>query len=380
MQSLSSAKWSYVTRRVEETGDVMLGGSIRPPALGDFVLAKVEHIGAHVYRENPRGRRVRLYPGDLIVGAYGNRYATDFYEGYLPGPGDEVHLLTSGGLIGTVASAHTSKLAPTELKVLGPLVGANGAAISTDDVAAKPAAPGRPELGTVVVLGSAMNAGKTTTTSAIARGLSKAGLRVGAAKVTGSGSGKDHWDYLDAGADTVIDFLDFGMPSTFGYPVERLVATMFAIRDLLVEDGADAVVMEVADGVLQGRDPRACQAAARFRRPGRVGCRRCARRGGRHRGAGQAPGHGRCDQRLGHRQPAGLPRGGRRHRTAGAHARRVGRWRGRRSAGRRRAPVEPAAGEPGRPWRYCGMIKVPVPERMPIARWVRAGSTRRIRL
>jgi hypothetical protein len=251
MQSLSSAKWSYVTRRVGETGDVMLGGSIRPPALGDFVLAKVEHIGAHEYLENPRGRRVRLYPGDVVIGAWGNRYATDFYEGYLPGPGDPIHLLTAGGLIGTVASAHTSKLAPTELKVLGPLVGANGAVISTDDVAAKPAAPGRPELGTVVVLGSAMNAGKTTTTSAIARGLSKAGLRVGAAKVTGSGSGKDHWDYLDAGADTVIDFLDFGMPSTFGYPVERLVATMFAIRDLLVEDGADAVVMEIADGVLQ---------------------------------------------------------------------------------------------------------------------------------
>jgi hypothetical protein len=251
MQSLAAAKWSYVTRRVTDTGDVVLGDSIRPPALGDFVIATIERIGAHEYLENPNGRRVRLYPGDVIVGAWGNRYATDFYEGYLPGPSDPVHLLTSGGLIGTVASAHTSKLAPTELKVIGPLLNSDGTALNTDHVAMVPSAPGRPELGTVVVLGSSMNAGKTTTTSAIVRGLSKAGLRVGAAKITGSGSGNDHWDYVDAGADTVIDFLDCGMPSTFGYPVERLVSTMFAIRDQLVDDGADAVVMEIADGVLQ---------------------------------------------------------------------------------------------------------------------------------
>jgi hypothetical protein len=211
----------------------------------------VASLGAHEYLEDPHGRRMRLYPGDLVVGAYGNRYATDFYEGYLPTPGDAVHLLTSGGLVGTVASAHTSKEAPTELEVLGPLTDAAGLPLNTDDVALPEPVPGRPELGTVVVLGSSMNAGKTTATSAIIRGLAKAGLRVGAGKVTGSGSGKDHWAYVDAGAATVADFLDFGMPSTFGYPSERLVSTMFGIRDRLVEEAADVVVLEVADGVLQ---------------------------------------------------------------------------------------------------------------------------------
>jgi hypothetical protein len=192
-----------------------------------------------------------MYLGDVIIGAWGNRYATDFYEGYLPCAGDAVHLLTSGGLIGTVASAHTSKQQPTTLEVLGPLADAEGHTLSTDDVAATPPGRSQPELGTIVVLGSAMNAGKTTTTASIIRGLSRAGLRVGAGKVTGSGSGKDHWAYRDAGAATVSDFLDFGMPSTFGYPLERLVSTMFAIRDRSVEEGADAVVLEIADGVLQ---------------------------------------------------------------------------------------------------------------------------------
>jgi hypothetical protein len=251
MQRLSAAKWGYVTRRLAEPGEVLVGEAIRPPRLGDFVVATVASAGEHDHLENPVGRRSRLYPGDVVVGAYGNRYATDFYEGYLPAPGDAVHLLTAGGLVGTVASAHASRGLPTTLEVVGPLTDTAGRPLSTEHVAVEAPASGRPELGTIVVLGSAMNAGKTTSTSAIIRGLAKAGLRVGAGKVTGSGSGKDHWAYLDAGAATVTDFLDFGMPSTFGYPVERLISTMRAIRDALVADGADVVVLEVADGVLQ---------------------------------------------------------------------------------------------------------------------------------
>jgi hypothetical protein len=249
MQTLSAAKWGYVTRRVGV--GTRLGGVVARPRLGDFVVASVVSLGAHDHLESPAGRRMRLYPGDLVVGAWGNRYATDFFEGYLPCPGDAVHLLTSGGLVGSVASAHVSKEAPTELEVLGPLCNADGCVLSTDDVALAPLVTRRAELGTIVVLGSAMNAGKTTTTSAIVRGLVRAGLCVGAGKVTGSGSGKDHWAYVDAGASMVSDFLDFGMPSTFGYPPERLVNTMFSIRDWAVGQGADAVVLEIADGVLQ---------------------------------------------------------------------------------------------------------------------------------
>jgi hypothetical protein len=251
VREISAAKWGYVTRLVGDRAELTMGDVLPPPKLGDFVFAKVASLGAHEFLEDVHGRRMRMYPGDVVVGAWGNRYATDFYEGYLPQPGEAVHLLTSGGLIGTVASAHTSKLGPTELKVIGTLVGAAGTPLSTDDVAVAPSVEGRPEMGTIVVLGSSMNAGKTTTTAAIVRGLARAGLRAGAGKVTGSGSGKDHWAYVDAGANPVSDFLDFGMPSTFGYPPARLVATMFGIRDRLVSQGADAVVLEIADGVLQ---------------------------------------------------------------------------------------------------------------------------------
>jgi hypothetical protein len=198
-----------------------------------------------------------------VVGALGNRYATDFYEGYLPS-GSVAHLLTAGGVVGVVASAHVRRGEPTQLEVLGSLAGVSGVGLSLDDFALPLPGPsagpvggpgsalgGGAELGTFVVVGSSMNAGKTTTAAALIRGWARAGLRVGAGKVTGSGSGKDRWMYEDAGAGEIVDFLDFGMASTFGYPLTRLGQTMVGIRDTLVARGASVVVLEIADGLLQ---------------------------------------------------------------------------------------------------------------------------------
>lgn len=258
LREISRAKWSYVTRRVAtdaQLGRLRGGTALSFPKPGDLVLATVRELGEHEFLEDTHGRRLRLYPGDLLVGAYGSRYATDFYEGYVPRPHDSVHLLTSGGLIGTVASRHTSRGAPTQLEVLGSIVRAGESvaeprALSLEDFAVAPAPTPATHTNTIVVLGTAMNAGKTTTTCSVIHGLHRAGLHVGGAKVTGSGSGNDLWAYVDAGAATVTDFVDFGIPSTFGYPVGRLIATMSAIRDRLVDQGANAVVLEIADGVL----------------------------------------------------------------------------------------------------------------------------------
>ncbi|HEY0694093.1 MAG TPA: hypothetical protein VGD71_34255, partial [Kribbella sp.] len=105
MQTLSGAKWSYVNRGVSDRGAVGLGDLDREPRLRDLVVAKLVSVNAHDSLEDVHGRRVRLYPGDLVVGAFGNRYATDYYEGYLP-TGTVAHLLTAGGEMARVASAH----------------------------------------------------------------------------------------------------------------------------------------------------------------------------------------------------------------------------------------------------------------------------------
>lgn len=246
----SCAKWSYITRCVDTPGEFRLGVPAPQPRLGDLMVARVAGLGNHKHLELPDGRRCRLYPGDVVVGACGNRYASDYYEGYL-GPGPALHLLTAGGVLGIVASTHARYAEPTVLEVIGALADVRGAPLSLEQFTRSKAPSRAPRLGTLVVVGSAMNAGKTTTAAAIVRGWAQAGLKPGAGKVTGSGSGKDRWSYIDAGATQVCDFLEFGMCSTFGYPVERLRHTMTVIRDALVNDGADAVVLEIADGLLQ---------------------------------------------------------------------------------------------------------------------------------
>jgi hypothetical protein len=242
-------KWSYVTRTMPNGLATSVAPAAHDPRSGDLVVCRVTRIGVHDHAEDRVGRRMRLFPGDLLVGAYGNRYATDFYEGYVP-RGSRTHLLTAGGLVGDVIAAHDAHGLPTELEVVGALVDGDLRPLSTEDFAAPLPAWSAPRIATIAVVGSGMNAGKTTTAAALVRGCARAGLLAAAGKVTGSGSGKDRWEYVDSGAHSVSDFLDFGMPSTFGYPQERLAVTMLAIRNTLASAGADVVVLEIADGLL----------------------------------------------------------------------------------------------------------------------------------
>lgn len=249
MRDLSGAKFSFVSRGVGSRA-LTVTNLRRQPAQGDLVVARVVSLGQHHALEDQHGRRVRLYVGDLVVGAFGNRYATDFYEGYVP-DGPHTHLLTAGGVIGTVASSHGRRGAPTALEVIGALADTTGMSLNLTDVVHLNPPVADPPPATVVVVGSSMNAGKTTTVAGIVRGWVLAGLTVGAGKVTGSGSGKDRWVYVDAGAHAIVDFLDFGMPSTFGYRTEHLITTGRHIRNELASQGATHVALEIADGLLQ---------------------------------------------------------------------------------------------------------------------------------
>ena len=101
------------------------------------------------------------------------------------------------------------------------------------------------------VAGTAMDAGKTTSAAHLIRGLASAGLRVGAAKVTGTGAGGDLWLMLDAGAEHVVDFTDAGHASTYKTGTDELVQIFNTLTDHLACLGMDAIVVEVADGLLQ---------------------------------------------------------------------------------------------------------------------------------
>jgi molybdopterin-guanine dinucleotide biosynthesis protein len=96
-----------------------------------------------------------------------------------------------------------------------------------------------------------MDSGKTTACTALIHALSRAGLRVGAAKLTGTASARDLSSYRDAGAEPVVDFLDCGWESTAGCSAPELKQISRTLAAELRSAAVDVAVVEVADGITQ---------------------------------------------------------------------------------------------------------------------------------
>ena len=247
---VASAKRAFTTRGVKFDGPVVLITD-RSPQAGDLVLARVTSLGHHQKLELPDGRRAQMYEDDLIFVAYGERYAPDQFEAVIPehlGPCD---LVASGGVAGKVLSRHARARQPTTIRPLGLLANAAGEVLNLSRFSLpKRALPAkRPRV--IAVAGTSMNAGKTTAAAALIHGLTRAGLHVAAAKVTGTGSGNDYWSMLDAGARQVLDFTDMGYASTAGLSPETVERTALSLTAHCASNAPDVIVLEVADGLLQ---------------------------------------------------------------------------------------------------------------------------------
>ncbi|MBA2459293.1 MAG: hypothetical protein H0V43_10115 [Gemmatimonadales bacterium] len=244
-------KWSYSCRSLEPQDAYRLTTlDVPAPRVGDVALARVEAIGYHGRMMTARQGRLRLYPGDSIVGVFGNRYATAAFEGEV-GPGETVHILTSAGMVGTVRSRHQSMAPPTRLSLLGYLAEPDGRRINLKERQFHPRLPEFPLPDIVLVVGTSMNSGKTTAGVKLASSLVRRGLRVGACKLTGSVCHRDIEEWQATGAQHVRDFSDYGLPSTYLCRKEELISLFLT----MVADAAvvrpDILVMEVADGLLQ---------------------------------------------------------------------------------------------------------------------------------
>lgn len=248
---LLQAKRAFTTRHVDLGKAERLVRSGRAPVAGDVLLARVAAIGQHARIENIHGRRGQLYVGDEIIVAFGNRYAPDQFEAFVPNNLEDCDLVAGGGVASLMTRKHASMKIPTRIEVLGLLASENGQIINLKNFAIQPdAEPMRPTR-VIAVVGSSMNAGKTTTAAGLVHGLTRAGFRVGAAKITGTGSGGDLWTMRDAGAIEAIDFTDAGHTSTFGVSIDGLACICTSLLDKLARSGADIAVVEIADGLLQ---------------------------------------------------------------------------------------------------------------------------------
>lgn len=264
---LAGATRAYSTRRVPVDAMRCLRTDLAPSA-GDLVLARIDTLGHHKRLHTVDGGRKNLFVGDLVIVAYGDRYAPNQFEAVVPRDLRPCDLAAGGGLAARVTAQHDRiRGAATRIHPLG-LVASDpdGPPLNLGGFALAPPAPRGPiDVPVMAVVGTSMDAGKTTAAAHLVRGLHLGGQRVGYAKVTGTAAAGDPGLLRDAGADVVLDFTDAGFASTYRLPTRTVEAICEELILHLVDADVEAIVIEVADGLLQ-RETEALLQSEPFRR------------------------------------------------------------------------------------------------------------------
>jgi len=252
-------KIASVTLRLGLDRNAVLGETI-PAQAGTVVACRVKNAKtSYNTLEDVHGRMVALHPGDIIAGALGHRDALYGFSGKVPtkvAVGDELQLLNLGGVIGTGAEATAATGEPFRLEVLGSVlefpylatrvgIPANiaRAALPTQPMPTR--AEGLPPL--IVLVGTCMDAGKTTAASILISELSHKGLRVAAGKLTGVSLRRDILQMQDCGAEPVAIFTDFGVVTT---DESTSVPAAHSLIANLAGAEPDLIVLEMGDGLL----------------------------------------------------------------------------------------------------------------------------------
>lgn len=217
---------------------------------GDYVVGKVLSVAGTVHKiELPNGRMIEVFEDDLVIGAFGERMATLEAVGNWQSISDnKFNALTSAGLFGQLVSKSPFMPGLMSLDYVGHVT-RNEKIICMRDFINKTSnqmitSP------IILIVGTSMSAGKTTSGRVIIRMLKKQGLRVVAAKLTGAARYRDVLSYKDAGADKIYDFVDAGLPSTVCD--ENIYRnSISSLLPRIANDNPDVVVVEAGASPLE---------------------------------------------------------------------------------------------------------------------------------
>ncbi|MFN7962029.1 MAG: hypothetical protein U0002_12210 [Thermoanaerobaculia bacterium] len=257
MKSYRLDKISSVTRSCALKREVRVSAEI--PCQEGVVLAVRVLNDKSTYNqiELPSGRMAQVKKGDIVAGALGHRSALFGYAGHLPAklePGDTVHLLNLGGVLGHCDSVNLDLGRPFQCEVLGtvlsfPFLGERiGVPARVGEHKLEADAPlathGVP---VVAMVGSCMNAGKTAAACALVREMSHRGLAVDGLKATGVSLRRDVLAMEDAGAQRTALFTDFGVVATTAANSRPLARSLIS---RLAADRPDVIMAELGDGLM----------------------------------------------------------------------------------------------------------------------------------
>lgn len=218
---------------------------------GDYVVGQVaSRTGALLRVELQSGRMIEVVEGDLVIGGLGSRRATlDAVGDWRDIEADGIfHALTAGGLFGRATSL-SPRLPPLmRLRYRGHLWREGQQLAMSDFVREVPDAAY--QVPTILIIGTSMSAGKTTSAKRIIRHLNQLGLRVVGTKLTGAGRYRDILAMWDAGANAIYDFVDVGLPSTAMDP-ERYRVHLRELLSFIAAENPDVVVAEAGASPLE---------------------------------------------------------------------------------------------------------------------------------
>lgn len=196
------------------------------------------------------GRRSRLSVGDEVVVCTGAGCGADRRETYSQGVPEQWIIAAPGGLIAPAPDNGEAVGEATAMTLLGLVGGHAGDVLNLERYALPKMKPASPRQVILAVCGTAMDSGRSETVANLIDGLVRAGMRVGAAKVTGAAAGGDIWAAIDAGAGPVMDFTDVGLACTAGLPAGRVERAALDLLGYMSESDAQVIVLEFSDGLM----------------------------------------------------------------------------------------------------------------------------------
>lgn len=263
MKTIVLDKIASVTKSVGLKREVRLSATI--PCEEGIVVAVRVLTDKSVYNqiELPSGRMAQVKRGDIVAGCLGHRHALFGYSGRIPerlAPGDVVHLLNLGGVLGICDSVNPDLGKPFECEVLGavlsfPVLGeriGRPARIGGERLPEKPALDLK-GIPVVAIVGSCMNCGKTAAACAMVREFAHQGLRIDGLKATGVSLRRDILALEDAGARATAIFTDLGVVSTTAAnsaQATRMLLSRLAAQNADAAHRPDLIVLELGDGLL----------------------------------------------------------------------------------------------------------------------------------
>ncbi len=218
---------------------------------GDYVVGEITDTGSDILKvELINGRMRSIMKGDLVVGALGERYATLEATGTWKEVDEDgkMHLLTGAGLFGKCTSKSVYLPNLIEIQYTGHTFMDGKICIMDDYVHnfnfSKFNTP------VVLLVGTSMSAGKTTSAKIVVNHLKRAGLKVVAGKLTGASRYSDILSFKDVGADFIFDFVNIGLPSTI-YPREKYRKKLIQLLSEINSVNADVAVIELGASPLE---------------------------------------------------------------------------------------------------------------------------------